>query len=115
MNLFSWLFIGHLAGDFLLQTRWMAENKNRNILPLLMHGIVYTLAVTGSSFMCGGLKWQYSVLIFLSHIFLDQRSFVKFWAEKVTRTTEVPWLLVVLDQTWHLLVLAVIAGLNSGV
>lgn len=115
MNLFSWLFIGHFVGDFLLQTRWMAENKSRNILPLVMHGMAYTLAVTVCSFMCGGLKWYYMVLIFLSHIFLDQRSFVKFWAEKVTRTTDIPWLMIVIDQTWHLIVLALLAGLNPSI
>lgn len=112
MSIFPWLLGGHLVGDFLLQNRWMAENKNKKIAPLLAHSTVYTLAVTAFSLAGGGLRWYFLVLVFLTHVFLDRRSFVLFWARKVTKTTDVPWLLVMIDQSWHLLVLLVIAGLT---
>jgi hypothetical protein len=113
MSIFPLLFVGHLAGDFLLQNRWMAENKNKKNAPLIVHSAVYTMAVATFSLAGGGLKWYCIVLAFLSHVFLDQRNFVLFWAKTVTRATDVPWLLIMLDQTWHLLVLLVIAGLNG--
>ena len=37
--------IGHLMGDFLLQTGWMARQKKTRWAPLLAHALVYALAI----------------------------------------------------------------------
>lgn len=37
------IFFMHYIGDFLLQTRWMGENKSKNMKALLFHILVYTL------------------------------------------------------------------------
>lgn len=42
VNKLIFVFILHYIGDFLLQTRWMGENKSKNIVALLMHIIVYS-------------------------------------------------------------------------
>lgn len=47
MSVFDTLLLGHLIGDFLLQTSWMAENKAKHILPLLVHSLVYTVSIGG--------------------------------------------------------------------
>lgn len=33
----------HFVGDFILQSRWMAENKSSQIKPLLVHSCIYAL------------------------------------------------------------------------
>ncbi len=106
MVLFNWLLIGHLVGDFILQTRWMAEKPK--LLPLVVHSLVYTAAVTAMSLFDGGLAPWAVAVIFLSHVLIDQRKFIDFWAEKITGTEDIQWLKVVLDQSWHILILGLV-------
>jgi hypothetical protein len=40
-----YMFFAHFVGDFLLQTRWMGENKSSSLWPLLVHIAVYTLTL----------------------------------------------------------------------
>ena len=49
MNIFAWLFVGHMVGDWLLQNDWMARGKKTGMfaLPGLVHYSIYT-AVTVS-------------------------------------------------------------------
>ena len=107
MTIFAWLFVGHLVGDFLLQTTWMAENKDKSWFPLLVHSSVYTLAVSLLAMPAGGLSAAGIALIFLAHIFLDRRIFIEFWAKKITGSDTIVWLKIMLDQTWHIIVLAI--------
>lgn len=60
--LFAWLFVGHLAGDFLFQNRWMAEGKTTRWLPLLVHSFVYTTAVTVCAMAVGGVTWRGGII-----------------------------------------------------
>jgi hypothetical protein len=107
MALFDWLLVGHLVGDFLLQPRWMAERKERETLPLVIHCVVYTVVVAIFAQLAGGLSISAVVLVFFSHLFLDRRVFVDFWAHKVTGSGDSNWLKVIYDQTWHLIVLVI--------
>jgi hypothetical protein len=67
------LFLGHLAGDYLLQNEWMAMNKSKNTwvgwLSATIHCIIYTLAVC--LFM-----WNFDpiwiVVVFLTHFPIDK-------------------------------------------
>ena len=69
------LFLGHLAGDYLLQNEWMAMNKSKNSwigwLSASVHCIIYTLAIC--LFM-----WNFDpiwmVVVFLSHFPIDKFS-----------------------------------------
>lgn len=106
MNLFSWLLIGHLVGDFLLQTHWMAVNKPTKLSALLAHVTLYTLVVTGFSYFAGGISYKAIVFIYVAHIILDKRHFVAFWVKNINGVEKIPWLNVASDQSWHLLVLA---------
>jgi hypothetical protein len=105
MVIFSWLLVGHVVGDYLFQIRWMAENKSRRFLPLIVHSAVYTLIVALFSLLKGGLSWQGIGLIFLCHVILDQRKFIEFWAKYITGTANIEWLKIALDQSWHILIL----------
>ncbi|BAF60795.1 hypothetical membrane protein [Pelotomaculum thermopropionicum SI] len=106
MNLFAWLFIGHLVGDFLLQTNWMAVRKTTSLLALTAHVTVYTLSVAVFALPDGGISYKAAALIFATHLIIDRRGFVNLWVRQVNKAEGLQWLHVVSDQCWHLLVLA---------
>lgn len=106
MKLFDWLLVGHFVGDFILQTRWMADKKAKQILPLITHSAVYTIIVALFALLADGLSWWGIGLIFISHVILDQRTFIDFWAAKINGNTNIDWLKITLDQSWHILILA---------
>lgn len=114
MSMFDFLLLGHLVGDFLLQTSWMARNKATQWLPLLVHVSVYTSVIALFGLFAGGLSPAAIALIFISHVILDRRSFVQFWVERVQMTTgsESRWLTIVADQIFHLLFLALAIALS---
>lgn len=106
MGLFNWLLVGHFVGDFILQTRWMADKKAKELMPLIIHSAVYTITIALFSLLANGLSWWGIGLIFICHLILDQRAFVDFWAVKVNGNTNIDWLKITLDQSWHILILA---------
>ena len=69
------LLLGHLCGDYLLQTNWMAMNKTKNTLngwlACLIHYIIYTASIC--LFM-----WKFDliwiIVVFLSHFPIDKFS-----------------------------------------
>jgi len=108
MGVLAWLLVGHIAGDFLLQNRWMAENKSSKLLPLLVHTSVYTAAVALFACLGGGISVYGYAALFVSHLILDRRGFVLWWSKKITKSDGTPWLLVMIDQSWHAVILALI-------
>lgn len=112
MNLFAYLLLGHLVGDYLLQTSWMAMNKANKWVPLLTHCFVYTLSVCLAIFIAGlSLPIAVVLIIFISHVFLDKRVFVVWWAKHImgVKQPEGNWLIIMADQVFHLLILGFIA------
>lgn len=106
MTLFEALILGHLVGDFLLQNHWMADNKATRTLPRLVHCIVYSITVYAFSWLAGGISLIAVGIILLSHFIIDQRSFIHWWMAAINRTSGMPWLSIVYDQIFHLLILA---------
>lgn len=111
MTLFEVLFLAHLVGDFLLQNGWMAANKAKKWLPLLVHCTVYTLVlVIAAKFFSPGpsLSLPAIALIFFGHIILDRRTFVAWWVRHIqtAKGQEAGWLSIVTDQILHLLIIA---------
>ena len=115
MSLFDWLLIGHLVGDFLLQTDGMANNKAQSWSWMLRHVGAY-LAVMGIVLGIYSISHPTSLwvlvlaLLFIgaTHIALDRRGFTQAWMRLVGITRELAWLSVVIDQVFHLLVLVVV-------
>lgn len=109
MSQFDWLLIGHLIGDFLLQTSWMAKYKATKWLPLLTHVLVYTIVVASFGWISGGLSLWGIAIIFIGHILLDRKTFVAFWVRHVqtAKGPEQVWLSIVADQIFHVILLAV--------
>jgi len=112
MNMFTWLLIGHLTGDFLLQTGWMSK-KTSSAVSLFVHCFLYTLIIFIAAMPAGGLSLPALFVIFVSHLVLDQRRFVSFWVCRVNNAEGLPWMNIVVDQCFHLLVLAVTAQYMS--
>ncbi|MHB1125624.1 MAG: DUF3307 domain-containing protein [Bacillota bacterium] len=105
-DLLVWLIVGHMAGDYLFQTRWMANNKTRDWSPLLVHSTVYTGLVWLFSLPPGGIGPGGVLLVLISHLVLDRRRAVAWWTRTICQADDLPWMLMVVDQSWHLLVLA---------
>lgn len=114
MTPFEYLFIAHLIGDFLFQTKWMAEHKHNRWLPLLSHVSIYTAVLgTVAWFGFGGLSMLQLGFIFITHVILDRRTFVTWWTRTVMRDVDdsVGWLKVITDQVFHLIVIAIIVSI----
>ncbi len=114
MSLFDVLLMGHLVGDFLFQTNWMARWKVTRWDALTVHAAVYTVCVVLAARLDGvTLGFFAVVLLMVSHAVLDQRRLVRWWARTVGGITraEDQWLLIVIDQVGHLLILVAVVGL----
>ena len=109
MNFFEFLLLGHLAGDFLFQTNWMASEKINNLSALFIHSAVYTFFIGLASYLAGRLSWTALVVVLLSHMLLDNRKFVHFWVKNVNKSADTPWLKIAGDQCWHIIVLGAIS------
>jgi hypothetical protein len=106
MDLLAWLLVGHMAGDFIFQTKWMADGKARRFAPLFVHAVVYTLCVWAVSLAAGGISPLAAALVFAAHLFIDRRDFVRWWCKYITRSDGCLWLTVVTDQSFHIMILA---------
>lgn len=108
---FAFLILGHLVGDYLFQTSWMAAYKSSKWLPLFVHSAVYTFFIAIFAWIgFGGLSVLGIAIVFIAHLILDQRSFVSWWVKNVMKATgkEAGWLSIVVDQIFHILVLALV-------
>jgi hypothetical protein len=110
MSPFSYLLIAHLIGDYLFQTSWIAANKSTNWKALSIHVFIYTVIVYYISFVFfGGLSFYGIAFIAITHFILDRRTFVVWWVENVMKTPvkSLPWLVIMVDQIFHIIALAV--------
>ena len=78
MNFFSWLLLGHMIGDYLLQNKWMAMNKSGSTWKCTVHCLLYTFAVAISTLHYISL-WQWWAVIFISHFVIDRWSLADKW------------------------------------
>lgn len=107
---FDILLIAHLVGDYLFQTEWMAKYKAERWAPLLCHCLVYTAVIVLAAFLIipGGISVWAILLVFISHVILDNRKLVVFWYRVIMRVKDdgAKWLTIMIDQTFHLIILA---------
>lgn len=116
MSFFDVLLMGHLVGDFLLQTNWMARYKTSRWDALLAHSAVYTVSVAAAAWLDGVVLGLVALaLLLVSHAWLDRRTFERWWARRIGGVTraEDQWLVIVMDQVFHLLVLVVVVRLAA--
>jgi len=116
MNTFTWLVIGHLVGDWLLQNDWMAKGKKRDLFDPagMVHYAIYTATVIGALRLSGARDENlafyvlFCAITFVSHWLIDATNIVGRWM-RFYRQSELEMVRVMVDQTMHLLVLALLA------
>lgn len=118
MNTFSCLVVGHLVGDWLLQNDWMAKGKRQGLVTAagMAHFAIYTLAVLAALALFHGAALPLdayglaAALVFVSHWLVDATDIVDGWM-RLLRQTNLPLVRLMVDQTFHILVLAAVPAL----
>ncbi len=93
----------------MFQTNWMAREKTKNITALLIHSAVYTFFTGLAATLAGKFSWPALLILFFSHMLLDNRKFICFWVKSINGSSDIAWFNIVVDQCWHLVVLAFVA------
>jgi hypothetical protein len=96
----------------------MAKGKTRRLLSLAgtMHFTIYTTIVIGALWLSGvrgGDPVRYfviSAIVFVSHWLVDATRLADRWM-RLYRQSDLQWVRMVVDQTFHILILAAITYL----
>jgi hypothetical protein len=116
VNLFNWLLIGHLIGDFLVQSESMATHKETSWSWMLKHVGIYMVVISLVLVAYGvahhlplSLVLIALLVICVTHIVLDRRDFTAWWIRRLGLSAGHTWLPIMVDQVFHLLTLAAVA------
>jgi membrane-bound metal-dependent hydrolase YbcI (DUF457 family) len=118
MNLFTWLFLGHCVGDWMLQNDWMATNKQNGFVnrACFVHVTIYTLCIGVSLWLAQAPAVSFrSVMLFgaavyVSHWLIDVTNAAGLWARFIQQSDNA-LVRIMVDQTFHLLVLGLLIAL----
>jgi hypothetical protein len=106
-ELLVWAIVIHIVADWLLQTEWMAANKTDLRHPAgWVHAGSYALLMA-LIFPLGAV-----LLIGVAHLLIDTRVPVTWWLRVVKRVREEqrsPILEMAVDQSFHVVILAIAA------
>ena len=84
-------FLGHLIGDYLLQSKAMALNKfekgRYGALLCTLHVFLYTLAVCAMVAMIHPLSAWFAIVVFIPHWLIDRYSFASWWLKLIKGRT----------------------------
>jgi hypothetical protein len=122
MNTFACLLMGHLLGDWLLQNDWMANGKKQGLFTLAgtVHFAIYTATTMGALWLSGvtdknaAFYLILSAIIVASHWLIDAMDVARRWM-RFYRQSDLEIVRLMVDQTLHVLVLVLVAGLFGGV
>jgi hypothetical protein len=104
METLSLAFLGHLVGDYIFQTDWMAQNKKHKTIPCAIHSAIWSACVV----LFTGWGWLPFVLLFAIHFLQDRTYFIRNWMHWIGQDnfatgTYAPWSMVIVDNSFHLL------------
>ena len=102
--------MGHLIGDYVLQTDWMAVNKKKwNLegwIACLIHCLIWSLCIT---IAINKFSVSLFILIFFSHLIIDKTNIIKFCLNKFKiMPNPTLWKVIIVDNAIHLLILLLI-------
>jgi hypothetical protein len=103
--------VGHMIGDYLLQNDWMAEGKKRSSLICAIHAAIWTACVC----LVGGWFEPWAIgFLFITHFAQDRTNFIRWYMNamgqrKFAAPPMAPWSIIIVDNTWHLVALAIVA------
>lgn len=118
VKLFIVLYVGHKIADYLLQSERQALLKTHSWKALLTHCVIYTLVLTITGYLfVGYFSWIATFIIFLSHIIIDRRTVLIWWAENIkkitnTKNESVKASMMELDQAFHYIIIFLVSCLN---
>ncbi len=116
------LLVAHLLGDYLWQNDWIAQKKvfdrddPKTFSPIacLLHVFLYTLACFGCvelvNHALGNEMWPIWawVIIAITHYFIDRYRLASVWmnysGQKGFKEHMGPWSIIIVDNTFHLLI-----------
>ena len=104
-DMLSWLLVGHMVGDYIFQTFWMATQKTKYFPALALHSAIYSCSVWIASLPAGGLSLLSVLFVFATHAAIDKRKLTIWWCRHVTQCNHM-WLVIMTDQALHVVVLA---------
>lgn len=115
MNLFTWLLLGHLIGDWMFQNDWMARGKQRRLFTkeILVHCLVYTAVLGFTLWLATRADTNQPpyltmlAIIFFSHWLIDANNLAGYWV-RWWRQSRLLFVRIMVDQTMHLIVLAAV-------
>lgn len=118
MSPFDCLLIGHLVADWMFQNDWMARNKQRHWLApaILVHCTIYALILLISLWLVRPQTPTpppyplIATVLFLSHWFIDAGNLAAGWM-RLLGQTRLHFVQVMVDQTLHVLVIALLVEL----
>jgi hypothetical protein len=115
MSIFNWFLIGHLVADWLLQNDWMARKKQQGTFNVvcLCHCMIYTLTLLVILWfvlpndLANPPYLFFAAVVLVSHWCIDAFKLAQRWGH-LFQQTDTPMVRVAVDQTLHLLVLALL-------
>jgi hypothetical protein len=107
----AFAIVGHMVGDYLLQNDYLAAGKKTSSWICGLHACAWATAVAVFAGWHSPLIWG---VLFVTHFLQDRWSFVTWWMKligqgKFMQPPLGPWSIIVADNTWHLVVLALVA------
>lgn len=114
MNPISAVLIGHLIGDWIIQTDWQAANKMSSWKANQQHMLGYHLTLFAFCALSMPLRavWGVILVSWVTHSFIDRRWPVK-KLMKLTKSypfSQTKFGVIMVDQVLHLSILLTIAG-----
>jgi hypothetical protein len=97
--------IAHLVADWILQNDWMARNKTK-----LWHPAAWSHAAVHALCLGLALGWPGGLVLGIVHLLVDSRVPVSWWIrhfKKCGQAPEVGTIAIALDQTVHIVCIAV--------
>ena len=97
--------VAHLVADWILQNDWMARNKTS-----LRHPAAWTHAAIHALCLGVALGWLAGLVLGITHLLIDTRVPVAWWMrtfKKCDRATEAVSIAICLDQTLHIVCIAI--------
>ena len=105
-------FLIHLIGDYITQNDWMAVNKTKHSKPALIHSTLYSLPFLFF------ISIKYFLIIYITHYLIDRYRLAVYWIKLMNWnwssinfgfSQEKPlyisiWLLIIIDNSFHLLI-----------
>lgn len=82
------MLLGHCVGDYIFQNNWLALNKGKNSFigwfTCFIHCLIYTTCVCG---VMGNFEYDWMILVFFSHFFIDKFSLADKWSKFIGATS----------------------------